>query len=291
MSYHFTFLSPRFNLAFLACDTRLTTYEGETRRIQDGVTKIQQISDFVWFSWNGFMPFAEAYAQWLRELWQAQVQSAKAPGAFLRDPVFHGRSRDFCIATFNRLKEEYQNAGVLELVENIHMIIVGMTAEDKPFFIAIDNGGPNIFDHTFVSSDLGEFPFVRPNEKENVLEWVMGGLEAILKTQANVPDQEEFLKRAQNISARLFEKISPLTNGVSSLCDCVVITARSSSSNRYPSSATKVELQQSQQDLSQEVKPITARPSGLVKKALKKVGRNDPCPCGSGKKFKRCHGK
>ena len=23
----------------------------------------------------------------------------------------------------------------------------------------------------------------------------------------------------------------------------------------------------------------------------KKVGRNDPCPCGSGKKFKNCHGK
>lgn len=22
----------------------------------------------------------------------------------------------------------------------------------------------------------------------------------------------------------------------------------------------------------------------------KKVGRNDPCPCGSGKKFKNCHG-
>jgi len=23
----------------------------------------------------------------------------------------------------------------------------------------------------------------------------------------------------------------------------------------------------------------------------KKVGRNDPCPCGSGRKYKRCHGK
>jgi preprotein translocase subunit SecA len=23
----------------------------------------------------------------------------------------------------------------------------------------------------------------------------------------------------------------------------------------------------------------------------KKVGRNDPCPCGSGKKFKHCHGQ
>ena len=22
-----------------------------------------------------------------------------------------------------------------------------------------------------------------------------------------------------------------------------------------------------------------------------KVGRNDPCPCGSGKKFKQCHGQ
>ena len=23
----------------------------------------------------------------------------------------------------------------------------------------------------------------------------------------------------------------------------------------------------------------------------KKIGRNDPCPCGSGKKYKFCHGK
>ena len=23
----------------------------------------------------------------------------------------------------------------------------------------------------------------------------------------------------------------------------------------------------------------------------KKVGRNDPCPCGSGKKYKQCHGR
>ncbi|MGB3436521.1 preprotein translocase subunit SecA [Achromobacter sp.] len=28
-----------------------------------------------------------------------------------------------------------------------------------------------------------------------------------------------------------------------------------------------------------------------VRNALPKVGRNDPCPCGSGKKFKQCHGK
>ncbi|MEO0316801.1 MAG: preprotein translocase subunit SecA, partial [Pseudomonadota bacterium] len=30
---------------------------------------------------------------------------------------------------------------------------------------------------------------------------------------------------------------------------------------------------------------------GTMVNAMPKVGRNDPCPCGSGKKFKQCHGK
>jgi len=28
-----------------------------------------------------------------------------------------------------------------------------------------------------------------------------------------------------------------------------------------------------------------------IKSGAAKVGRNDPCPCGSGKKYKNCHGK
>ncbi|MBQ2529056.1 MAG: SEC-C domain-containing protein, partial [Treponema sp.] len=28
-----------------------------------------------------------------------------------------------------------------------------------------------------------------------------------------------------------------------------------------------------------------------VKRVGAKVGRNDPCPCGSGKKYKQCHGR
>jgi preprotein translocase subunit SecA len=34
----------------------------------------------------------------------------------------------------------------------------------------------------------------------------------------------------------------------------------------------------------------TKVPQNPIKNELK-VGRNDPCPCGSGKKFKSCHGK
>jgi len=42
----------------------------------------------------------------------------------------------------------------------------------------------------------------------------------------------------------------------------------------------------------------TAAPSGFdagahapFQRALPKIGRNDPCPCGSGRKFKQCHGQ
>jgi preprotein translocase subunit SecA len=32
----------------------------------------------------------------------------------------------------------------------------------------------------------------------------------------------------------------------------------------------------------------TEKPQQVIRK--EKVGRNDPCPCGSGKKYKKCHG-
>ena len=36
------------------------------------------------------------------------------------------------------------------------------------------------------------------------------------------------------------------------------------------------------------VKPL---PVNLPERKIKKIGRNEPCPCGSGLKYKRCHGK
>jgi preprotein translocase subunit SecA len=41
--------------------------------------------------------------------------------------------------------------------------------------------------------------------------------------------------------------------------------------------------------------PVPARTGGddvikTVRRDEPKVGRNDPCPCGSGKKYKKCHG-
>jgi preprotein translocase subunit SecA len=31
-------------------------------------------------------------------------------------------------------------------------------------------------------------------------------------------------------------------------------------------------------------------PKVTIRRETPKVGRNDPCPCGSGKKYKNCHG-
>ncbi|HRU36017.1 MAG TPA: SEC-C metal-binding domain-containing protein, partial [Candidatus Paceibacterota bacterium] len=38
-----------------------------------------------------------------------------------------------------------------------------------------------------------------------------------------------------------------------------------------------------------EIKP--SLPADISPEKFKNVGRNDPCPCGSGKKFKKCHGR
>jgi len=36
--------------------------------------------------------------------------------------------------------------------------------------------------------------------------------------------------------------------------------------------------------------PQERRKPSTMKRDAPKVGRNDPCPCGSGKKYKKCHG-
>jgi preprotein translocase subunit SecA len=48
----------------------------------------------------------------------------------------------------------------------------------------------------------------------------------------------------------------------------------------------KTATKEEQTILAPQPEKITSMKRGGVK-----VGRNDPCPCGSGKKYKQCHGK
>ena len=60
---------------------------------------------------------------------------------------------------------------------------------------------------------------------------------------------------------------------------------------RLPAFARDMERKQERQqkDLQYQTGPAQAEAPKPVKVGAK-VGRNDPCPCGSGKKYKKCHG-
>jgi preprotein translocase subunit SecA len=67
--------------------------------------------------------------------------------------------------------------------------------------------------------------------------------------------------------------------------------ARASESQPLPEIARQIERRQQRQqkDLQYQTGPAQAEAPKPVR-AGAKVGRNDPCPCGSGKKYKKCHG-
>ena len=67
--------------------------------------------------------------------------------------------------------------------------------------------------------------------------------------------------------------------------------ASESEPQRLPEVARQLERKQQRQqkDLQYQTGPAQAEAPKPVR-AGAKVGRNDPCPCGSGKKYKKCHG-
>ena len=92
---------------------------------------------------------------------------------------------------------------------------------------------------------------------------------------------QEFKRESFTMFTSLLETIN--TEMVKALCAVSVDQKTESveaSVNEHQSPKTSVKQAQN------ITKP---KPAQLPKKA-KKIGRNDPCPCGSGKKYKRCHG-
>ncbi len=59
---------------------------------------------------------------------------------------------------------------------------------------------------------------------------------------------------------------------------------------KLPESDAK-KLQTGRQELGRGRQMAPGKPANEPYRAEKKVGRNDPCPCGSGKKYKNCHGR
>ena len=54
--------------------------------------------------------------------------------------------------------------------------------------------------------------------------------------------------------------------------------------------ASQADLQMQHASANAAAEPLNDEPTTFVRQQPK-VGRNEPCPCGSGKKYKQCHGK
>ena len=57
-----------------------------------------------------------------------------------------------------------------------------------------------------------------------------------------------------------------------------------------PENETPMTLMHGDQQIEDVISSVNASVAQSMRYAGPKVGRNDPCPCGSGKKFKKCHG-
>jgi uncharacterized protein YecA (UPF0149 family) len=71
-----------------------------------------------------------------------------------------------------------------------------------------------------------------------------------------------------------------------------IVTALAGIFDRQGRGADLSELERS--EVKYREKAARKSPSGsggAYQRTAPKVGRNDPCPCGSGKKYKKCHGQ
>lgn len=100
-------------------------------------------------------------------------------------------------------------------------------------------------------------------------------------------------------SYNLFKAMIARVNSdtVSMLCKGIVEGQDNMRESRQPSQKQQPRLQTSRSDVAGQAPQFNtsstadAPPKPQQVKGIIKVGRNDPCPCGSGKKFKQCHGK
>jgi preprotein translocase subunit SecA len=107
----------------------------------------------------------------------------------------------------------------------------------------------------------------------------------------------------QEYKREAFELFSQLLDVVKLEVTRLLMTVRIQSQDQALQAAQAIEAQASQLSnvtythpnedgsVSTEAEPSEGAGAAVRSAAVPKVGRNDPCPCGSGKKYKACHGR
>ena len=87
------------------------------------------------------------------------------------------------------------------------------------------------------------------------------------------------------------QALRPRAGGAAAVASAAARASEEPTPQRLPAFAREMERKQERQqkELQYQTGPAQAEAPKPVR-AGAKVGRNDPCPCGSGKKYKKCHG-
>ena len=94
---------------------------------------------------------------------------------------------------------------------------------------------------------------------------------------------QEYKRESFSMFTLLLETIN--VEMVKALCSVSIEQNQSPAGEDAP-----VEKTQTERSSPQQAKPNPRLSDAQQPKRTKKIGRNDPCPCGSGKKYKHCHG-
>ena len=94
---------------------------------------------------------------------------------------------------------------------------------------------------------------------------------------------QEYKRESFSMFTLLLETIN--IEMIKALCSVSVEQKQSPTGESTPAEKT-----QAPQHSPQQTKPTSGLENTQQPKRTKKLGRNDPCPCGSGKKYKHCHG-
>ena len=104
-----------------------------------------------------------------------------------------------------------------------------------------------------------------------------------LRGYAQKSPVQEYKRESFSMFTLLLETIN--VEMIKALCSVSIEQKQSPTGESMPP-----EKAQAPQHSTQQTKPASGLENTQQPKRTKKLGRNDPCPCGSGKKYKHCHG-
>lgn len=113
-----------------------------------------------------------------------------------------------------------------------------------------------------------------------------------LRGYAQKDPKQEYKREAFNLFAHMLDRFK--YDVVSTLARLQIKTAEEARATQSPAPVINLNYQHQELDgLGNAIKDVQKSRESSIRTPFdpNKVGRNDPCPCGSGEKFKHCHGK